>query len=693
MKHLKTLCHKALRRLFAATALIATATSAQAGPGMWIPTLLGKNIADMQAQGFKLTAQDVYDVNNASLKDAVVIFGGGCTGEIVSQQGLLLTNYHCGQDAISNLSSVEHDYLGQGFAAQSMAEELPCPGLTVRRLVSMSDVTATAKRGEKELDEALKAASENGRYETEAEEFFGGNQTFMLVYEVFSDIRLVVAPSQQLGHFGGETDNWIWPRHTADFSAFRIYADKDNKPAKYSESNVPYKPKRHLKVNMAGMEEGDFAMVMGYPGSTNQYMTSGAVAAMSAHAWPKIVELRTAETDVLGAHMKAKRETAINYASHFSSIANGQKRTAGEIECVGKANIVEQKRAAESERKAKDAGLEPILNSIDSIYGGTDEASAHVRAVTDLSLLSDVMRGAGYLRLVRKALAAERNKTSLSELGKSHFGRYDAEAEYDLAKASLTKAYALLSPENRPEQIASRRALRRTLRKLKRCAFADSAEFCTKAAAAQPMKELESDFALKLYTALSDKFRAVRSSYEKSDTRLTELRRDYIGRLMASNPDSLPMADANFTLRVSYGRVESPRTGIADVDKWYTTADGIIAKHATGNIDYTLNDAFLSKFKPENYGRYAAADGTLRTCFVGSLHTTGGNSGSPTLNARGELVGLNFDRIWHGIASDFHFDPERSRNITVDIRYVLFVIDVVCGAPHIVNEMDLVTKR
>ncbi len=678
--------------------LLLLCIDAAAGPGMWIPLLIGKNIDDMHAKGLKLSEKDIYDANNASLKDAVMIFGGGCTGEMVSEEGLILTNYHCGIDAVSSLSSVEQDYMGKGFVAHSRSEELACPGVEVRHLVYMKDVSEelNSEGGMSTIDNIIHDAEENGRYEVEMERFYGGNQAFIFVYEVFKDVRLVVAPPQQIGRFGGETDNWMWPRHTGDFTMFRVYANEKNEPAEYSSSNVPYVPKKHLKINIAGVKEGDFAMVIGYPGGTNQYLASSYIDAMRKHVWTKDIEIRTAQTNAMRRHMDADRKIEINYAANFSHIANGLKRTQGEIVCMRRAKMVEQIAAEQQALRQKDATINRSLETVENIVGDTIAPSKYVQNEITRRIVRSVLNAMTLYDFILTAFdfaeTITTDKDLMAEIAHKFYATYDPTTERDVLIQSVKYMNEILPEDSRykyiyndPEKWAddfenSVFGSEESFLKMLNKSYKDPHEYSS------ALHDRAWDYIINLLSRLRD---ATRDNKEQKNE-ILDAEKQYISRLLQLYPDSLLMPDANFTMRVAYGNVEAPETGIENVDKWYTTTAQIIEKNKTGNIDYELSDELKTALSSGNYGDYGASDGTMHTCFVASIHTTGGNSGSPTLNGNGELVGINFDRIWHGVASDYRFDSQRSRNISVDIRYVLYIVDKICGATEVVNELEIV---
>lgn len=667
--------------------LLIAATTAMAGPGMWVPLFIDDNIDNMVAEGLTLTADQIYDANNSSLKDAVMIFGGGCTGEMVSDRGLILTNYHCGEGAVSSLSSPQTDYMAHGFTARDEADELPCAGLQVRHLVRMEDVSGQVKSlsDTAAVNSVVRNAEEGGKYEAEVEEMFHGNQHILMVYEVFRDVRLVVAPPQALGRFGGETDNWVWPRHTADFTLFRVYAGADNKPADYSPHNKPYRPARHLKTNIAGVREGDFAMVMGFPGSTDQYLTATAIESLRSYVWPSVVSLRQAEMTALEKRMKRDRKTAIDYSAHYSSIANGKKRTAGEIDCTARANTVGVMRAQQA-RFRRDAQMDSILGKIDEIF-----SPQYTSNMLTLRLAQDTWSGSRTLRLAyrfAKELDKEKpNFETLDNLATDFFSHSDAKTEQRTLAAALEELRRI-GAADLPKEILQT-APAKLSRQVTKGVFGSHGKLQKAMSDPDTKKIILSDPATRLALALIGTRHDKTVANQRASNDLHNLKAAYAKRLSQIRPDSLLAPDANFTMRIAYGRVEAPRTGIENVDRHFTTARGILAKNATGNPDFALPDS-LKTILSGGYDRWADADGQLHTCFVGSIHTTGGNSGSPTLNSRGELIGLNFDRIWNGIASDYRFDAERSRNISVDIRYVLFVIDKVCHGGHIVSQFDIV---
>ena len=656
------------RRALAASIWLTLSTMVTAGIGMWIPTLIGRNIEEMREMGFHLTAQDIYDANHSSLKDAVMIFDGGCTSELVSEDGLLLTNYHCGVDAIGDISALDTDYLRTGFAARSRADEIKT-NVEVLKLAYLEDVTERVmacnepvrRRLIRELEEE---ASVGGLYRAEVEDFYSSNQFILSVYEVFDDVRLVVAPPQQLGKFGGDTDNWMWPRQTCDFTLFRIYT-----------GGKPYHADSHIHISTSGVKEGDFAMVMGYPGSTRQYTNSNELGIMHSRIWPVTVKMRQAQTTCLRGLMESDRQIGIDYTARYASISNGQKRAAGEIDCVSRTNLIGTLRAEEERRRQKCEEMGAILDSYAEIYGTDERPSAYMENRIFANSIYELIRGLQTYQIYRGASRANR-RTNIEAL----FWQYDAATARAVSIAAV-KAFKDVEPRWRElSPLAEEPDVEKLVDRIMGGALA-TPETVKRAIATNTLGD---DFGVTFFRG------ALRLAYELIDggtaTRIRRLNKQYVNTLEWMYPDSAMSADANFTLRVSYGKIERASTGKEDVDTWYTTARQLVAKARTGEEDYALADSLVTAMDGE-YGAYADADGELHTCFVASIHTTGGNSGSPTLNADGELIGINFDRSWMGIASDYRFDQECSRNISVDIRYVLFVIDKICNAKHVVEEM------
>ncbi len=636
----------------------------KADEGMWLPALISQRIADMQAKGLKLSAEDIYSVNQASLKDAVVLFGGGCTGELVSDQGLLFTNHHCGYSYIQKHSSVEHDYLKDGFWALNRREELPNPGLTVRFLERMEDVTAQVLKGYKpgkmdELDrikivkknsEKLKeqAVKDGKGLKASVEALYYGNQYFLFVFREYTDVRLVGAPPSSIGKFGGETDNWMWPRHTGDFSIFRIYAGKDNLPADYSEDNVPYTPKKSLKISRAGVKEGDFTFVYGCPGSTQEYVHSEAVKYISEVSDPEKIALRTTRLQIMKKYMDKSQAVRIQYSSKYAGVANAWKKWQGEAKGLKKMKTVATKQAYEARFREWARGTEykDVLDNLAYIYA---ERNALYRAY---EYYNETVRSIERLRMV----------SGRPFEMKDYYQPIDEETFVALMEAfdkNLDDAY-------KPAYFLQKRAEYDSMEAWKDDVFASDED------------------ARALSEALDAFYRGpIVSKVRSLNESLQLVYRDYMRAQMAFEPEKAFYPDANLTLRVAYGHIEGYRP--ADAIYYYpvSTLRGIIEKDNPDIFDYNIPQTLR-----DIYARGGHEDQPV--CFLATNHTTGGNSGSPVLNAEGNLIGINFDRVWEGTLSDLAFDPDVCRNISLDVRYILFIIKEIGHADYLLDEMAFV---
>ena len=719
--------NRTLKTLTAAAAscmLSAAFFDAHADEGMWLPSLISQRIEDMQAKGFRLTAEDIYSINSASLKDAVVLFGRGCTGELISDEGLLLTNHHCGYSQIQKHSSVEHDYLRDGFWAMNRDEELPNEGLTVSFLERMEDVTDAVLQGyspemtETQRDSVVKANSgklvekataEGNGLRATVEALYYGNQYFLFLYREYSDVRLVGAPPSSVGKFGGDTDNWMWPRHTGDFSIFRIYADKDNNPAPYSEDNVPYRPKRHFRISLGGVEEGDFTFVYGFPGRTQEYLMSEGVRYISEVSDPHRIALRTMRLDIQKKYMDAGQAVRIQYSSKNAGVANSWKKWQGEMKGIRKMGTVGKKQEYEKAfmEWARGTEYEGVVERLDSLYGLLEPYSYATDYYGETAYSIELVRFAlGYNKKLTESMLSSSTdriaelrkemKKMAADFYKDYFIPIDRESFVAVMEAFDRNVTDDFKPEYFKESLTRYGTMEAWADSLwNGSVFADSLKLKK---ATDSLRLLSEDPAVKFGDAFDDWYKKeIRPVTKRLNSEITLLNRDYMRGQMEFSPDRVFYPDANLTLRVAYGSVQgySPADGI--YYKPVSTLEGIMEKDNPEIFDYNIPQRLREIHAAKDYGPYTVTDSkgniTVPVCFIATNHTSGGNSGSPVINADGDLIGINFDRVWEGTMSDIVFDPDLCRNISLDIRYVLFIIDKVAGAGHLLEEMDFVSDR
>ncbi|MEL7586713.1 MAG: S46 family peptidase [Prolixibacteraceae bacterium] len=716
-----------MNKIFIAASILGLLLHGQskADEGMWLPSLIQKlNISDMQQMGCDLSADDIYNINRSSLKDAVVALDrGSCTGELVSADGLLLTNHHCGFGEIQAHSSVEHDYLRDGFWAKTREEELANPGKTASFLVRIEDVTAqilndsVKSLNAEELETAIqraafgiqKEATKDNHYDARVQPLFNGNRYYLFVYETFRDVRLVGTPPESIGKFGGDTDNWMWPRHTGDFSVFRIYCSPDGKPADYAAENVPYHPKHHLPISLKGYEKGDFAMVLGFPGSTNRYKSSFGVDYTMNVTNPVRIQVRTVKQDIMKDYMNSSQKATIQYASKYARSSNYHKYSIGQNKGLDALNVIEKKKAIEKkftdwvnqdeERKAK---YGEALGLIEKAYQVTDDEKAYEYLIESMVRGPEIFYFSYGAKGLYEALKSgdnqerikantERLKAELDEF----FKDYDAGTDQKIAAALMDLYSKNVDPAFHPsffKEVKSKYKGDFTAfaeKMFSNTIFADPDNL--KNFLDEPkLKVLEKDPAFQTASSIFNELTAVGEIMNQNTDELQRGNQLFVAGLMEMDKDGKFYPDANSTLRMTYGTVGDyiPRDGV-EYD-YFTTLKGYIEKEIPGDTEFDVPEKLKTLYYAADYGDYADKDGTLHTCFTTNNDITGGNSGSPVINGKGELTGIAFDGNWEAMSGDIAFEPELQKCISVDIRFVLWIMDKFAGATHLIDEMTIV---
>ena len=703
----------------------------RADEGMWIPLLLESlNESEMQAMGMKMTAEDIYSVNQGSLKDGIAHLGGFCTSEVVSPSGLLLTNHHCGYGAIRSHSSVERNYLKNGFWAMSHNEELPNPDLFARFIVRIEDITKKAVKGVKKkhslqekqsiIDKNLNSIKENAEKEDYQEvsirPFFKGNQYFLFVTETYRDVRLVAAPPESIGKFGADTDNWVWPRHTGDFSVFRIYADKDNKPAEYAPENVPFKPKHFFPISLDGVAIDDFTLVFGFPGTTNQYLPGVAVQQIMDVLDPAKIGIRDISLGIMDKYMRADEATRLQYASKFAGTANSWKKWIGEARGLKKTNAIGKKEKLEAEfmrrvsskKKWSDAYAH-LLPSFEKLYAENEPYALALNYYNEVFTINvEVFQIASRVNRILNTYqnqgkqGYDREKESLINYLEGFHKDYRAEIDQETLQALIHLIRENLPPEHLAQPLRSEEMFMRgykvhTIGKsLFDGSILDELDALVKVLEEGPdalEKKIMSDALFYMYGGVINfTNNLIAPKYTEFNDQINSHMTTYMEALMEVFPKKKFWPDANSTLRVSYGQVHGYEPKDAVCYKHLTYLDGVMEKYVPGDYEFDVHPKLISLFEAKDYGPYGE-NGKMPVCFIGTNHTTGGNSGSPAIDAHGNLIGINFDRAWEGTMSDLNYDSSICRNIMVDIRYVLFVMDKLGGAGHLVDEMTLVHPK
>ncbi len=699
-----------------------TQVSAQQG-GMWIPSLLkGMNESEMKKLGMKISAEDIYSVNKSSLKDAVPQFDGGCTAEVISDKGLILTNHHCGFDNIQSHSTVENDYLTYGFWAYKMEEELPNKDLYVTFIIRIEDVTTKVLEGtgtlaneaekQKKIQENIsflnKTLPKEAWQENSIRTFYDGNQYLLFVIENYKDVRLVGAPPSSIGKFGSDTDNWVWPRHTGDFSLFRIYADKNNRPAEYSKDNVPYKPKHFFPISINGIKENDFTMVMGYPGRTQEYLPAIAVDQIVNTLNPVKIEVRDAALKVQDGFMRKDNTIKIQYASKYAAVANYWKKWIGETKGLKKSNAITVKQKFEASFQEK-----VILAGKQAEYGNIiSDFEKNYSEIKDFALARDlfaevVLRNSELLQNSYRLYQLEQilktkgeqaftdRKNNLSNGIVDFYKDYNAMVDKNVFEQLIAIYAKRLPSQFLPNELNNLNASQLTndiytntkLTKLED--FRSLLEGDSKTV----IEKINADKGYQILKAMADAYtKNILPKYDELNLKNIATQRNYMKAILELFPNDRIFPDANSTLRVTYGKVKGYKPNDAITYEPFTYLDGVMEKYVPGDYEFDVPKKLIDLYNSKDYGIYASK-GKIPVAFIATNHTTGGNSGSPALDANGNLIGLNFDRVWEGTMSDIYYSPEICRNIMVDIRYVLFIIDKFAGADNLIKELKIIAPK
>ena len=690
--------------------------------GMWLPIFLDSlNYDEMQEMGCHLTPEQIFSINNSSMKDAVVRFGRGCTGEIISENGLLITNHHCGYRQIQSHSSVEHDYLTNGFWARSQDEELPNPGLTVSFLVRMEDVTSRINENlsddmsEQERNQAV--VKEATRIEQEAEEgnhyrasvysFFHGNEFYLMVYEVFQDVRLVGTPPYAIGKFGADTDNWTWPRHKGDFCLFRIYTGTDGKPAPYSEENIPLKPKHYFPISLDGVQKGDYAMILGYPGSTDRFLTSHGVKMALEKTGPAIVEVRSKKLEIMKEFMDADQEVFLKYASKYAGVSNYWKYFIGQTKQLKQNKVYDKKKALEDKftqwvnasdnRKAKYGDALTLIEESYKVLSKYEVAYRYYREAGYRG--SELVRFAYrfYNILNNATLPEDEKKAELKAITEKHFKDYYLPIDKKTFRAMMTMYYRNVPKEQQPEIIRKTGDKRKGdfskfTNKIYKKSIFTSREEVIKFIDELDLSALEKDPGFEVMAGIVNKHVELQKDQQEAVQKQARGYRLFVQGLREMQQDKIFYPDANSTMRFTYGTVEDYMPKDAVDYNYYTTLRGVLEKEIPNDWEFHVPEKLKKLYEEQDFGRYAE-DGQLIVNFITTNDITGGNSGSPVIDANGNLTGLAFDGNWEAMSGDINYEPELQRTICVDIRYVLFVIDKFAGADYIMEELDIVSGQ
>jgi hypothetical protein len=704
-------------KVIALSITLFVAAFAKADEGMWLPFMLGRNYADMKKNGLKLTQEQIYSINNSSMKDAIISFGGFCTGEIISKKGLILTNHHCGYDAIADASSPEKNYLDNGFWAKNFKEEIAVPGLTATFIIRIEDVSQVINKELKagmtseerrakiaELSKTLEEEAVKGtHHEAFVRDFFDGNEFYLFVKETFKDVRLVGTPPQSVGKYGGDTDNWMWPRHTGDFSMFRVYAGADNKPAAYSESNVPLTPKHSLPISLKGVQKGDYAMIMGFPGRTNRFLTSYGVEQAISLEQPKIVDVRAKKLEIMKKYMDKDVAVRLKYSSKYAQVANYWKYFIGQTAQLKNNNVAEKKRAIENEFVSYSKGKSEynnILEDIESAYKSTNSIinlrvyqSEFVRQV-DINSLAYLLKASVDAGKKGSADRSKMLREMAFEQAKTFFDERNMSIELEILEEVL-KMYIKDIPASQRVGIASQlseKGVSAFIARVKVYSIFSSKERFNDFAANYNEKTLTTD---PLYILIKDLDQAFQNAMsEKSivdaNEKLQTATRLFVKAVREMQPNKKFYPNANSTMRLTYGQVLPYTTNEGKYMDFTTDIDGMFAKEDKTNPEFFVDERMREVWKRKDFGQYADKNGKLVVNFLSNNDITGGNSGSPVINGSGHLIGTAFDGNWEAMSGDIYFEPNLQRTISCDIRYVLWIVDKCYGATNLISEMELI---
>jgi hypothetical protein len=704
-------------KIFVLLGVLSMSILAKADEGMWLPFMLGRNYEDMKKHGLKLTPEQLYSINKSSLKDAVISFGGFCTGEIISKKGMVLTNHHCGYDAIADASTPEKNYLDNGFWAKNLAEEIPVPGLTATFIIRMEDVTKTIT---KELTESMtqeqraakiaelskileKQAVEGTHYEAFVRDFFDGNEFYLFVKETFKDVRLIGTPPQSAGKYGGDTDNWMWPRHTADFSMFRIYAGADNKPSAYSASNVPLTPRHSLPISIKGVKKDDYAMVMGFPGRTNRFLTSYGVEQAISIEQPKIVDVRAKKLEIMKKYMDKDVAVRLKYSSKYAQVANYWKYFIGQSTQLKNNNVADKKRKIEADFLKYSEGkpqYNDVLKDIESSFKALNDIiylrvyqSEFIRQV-DINSMVYTLKAAADQEAKGNAERAKQIRDAAFEQGTVFFADRNMQIELETLSEVL-KMYLKDIPMNQRVGIArmlNEQSVEAYINRVKAYSIFTSKARFDAFAANYNEKELKSDPLYILIKDLDDAYvkASTEASIKTANEKLQRANRLFVQGTRDMQPTKKFYPNANSTMRLTYGNVLPYTTNEGKAYNFTSNMDELIAKEDPTNPEFVVDARIKELWSKKDYGRYADEKGQLVVNFLSNNDITGGNSGSPVINGKGELIGTAFDGNWEAMSGDIYFEPNIQRTISLDVRYTLWLIDKCYGATNLINEMDIV---